>query len=55
LQLLDFVAELLLECFDHDLPDFGTTKKGDARPGAGRRMNSFYSAGFSGAILVPST
>ena len=32
LQLLDLVPELLLECFDHDVPDFETTKKGDARP-----------------------
>jgi hypothetical protein len=27
LQLLDFVPELLLQCFDHGLPDFETTKK----------------------------
>ena len=38
LELLDLVPELLLQRFDHGAPDFVTTIKGDARPGAGRRM-----------------
>jgi hypothetical protein len=54
LQLLDLFPELLLQCFDHDVPDFETTKKGDARPEAGRRMNSFYRAWSGGAIPVPT-
>src|SRR6185369_12078504 len=53
LELLDLVPKLLLQLFDHGAPDFVTTIKGDARPGAGRRISAFYPAGGDRAIPGP--
>src|SRR3954451_8839719 len=50
LELLDLAPKLLFQRFDHGAPNCVTTIKGDARPGAGRRISAFYPAIRSRAI-----